>query len=257
MADEPKPEAETAEGPRVFETSKTQKMARLGISWIQGNPLPESSTNPIIHMYRGEVQRETVWRQRLDTTTNWAILTASAVISVAYGNEKSPHVLLFLGSIMVLLLLFIEGRRYRYYDVWRARTRMLEAHFFVPLLIYEMRLPQGDWRKRLAEDLLQPAFKMGWLEAVAVRLKRNYIWIFLVLFLAWVGKITYGQGRSITTWGQFYRALGEGPVPAWLTLFVGLLFHLVVLGMLVYGYPRREREAAIRKQITRQTDWPV
>jgi uncharacterized membrane protein len=29
----------------------------------------------IAHLYRGEVYRSTIWRTRLDNTTNWAIVT--------------------------------------------------------------------------------------------------------------------------------------------------------------------------------------
>lgn len=248
--------ARPEEGSAGVEPSKTQRLARMGITWTQGSPLPEEYTTPIVHLYRGEVQRETVWRQRLDTTTNWAILSASATISVTYGSPAVPSFLIPLGSLMVLLLLFIEGRRYRYYDVWRARTRLLEAHFFAPMLIHEIRLPQGDWRKRLAEDLLTPAFKMGWAESVAMRLKRNYIWIFLVLLVAWIAKILHHQG-PIHDLVDFYRALAMGPVPAWLYLGLTLAFHLFIIVLLTFGVPRREREAAIQKRVSRQTDWPV
>ena len=30
------------------------------------------------HLYRGEVYRSTVWRTRLDATTNWAVVTTVA-----------------------------------------------------------------------------------------------------------------------------------------------------------------------------------
>ncbi|MBI4614756.1 MAG: DUF2270 domain-containing protein [Planctomycetes bacterium] len=236
--------------------TKTQKLAKLGITWVQGNPLPADSTQGIIHLYRGEVGRETAWRQRLDTTTNWAIIATSAMISVAYGTAGVPHFLLPLGSFLLLLLLMIEARRYRYYDVWRSRTRLLEAHFFVPMLLHDVRLPQGDWRKRLADDLLQPSFKMSWFEAVAMRLKRNYIWLFLVLFLAWVGKIV-NDVHPLDTFGDFYRALRTGPIPSWFYLAMTLVFHAVLVVLLILGLPRREREAAILKRVERETDWPV
>ena len=36
----------------------------------------------MVHFYRGEVQRSTSWRQRLDATTNWSVLTTAAMLSV-------------------------------------------------------------------------------------------------------------------------------------------------------------------------------
>jgi uncharacterized membrane protein len=39
---------------------------------------PAEFNTALIHFYRGEVQRSNTWRNRLDTTTNWAVLTAGA-----------------------------------------------------------------------------------------------------------------------------------------------------------------------------------
>ena len=33
------------------------------------------------HLYRGEIYRSTVWRTRLDSTTNWAVLTTGIAFS--------------------------------------------------------------------------------------------------------------------------------------------------------------------------------
>ena len=35
--------------------------------------------NAMIHFYRAEVTRANVWRQRLDATTNWAVIWCSAM----------------------------------------------------------------------------------------------------------------------------------------------------------------------------------
>ena len=35
----------------------------------------------IAHLYRGEVYRSTIWRTRLDNTTNWAIVTMGIALS--------------------------------------------------------------------------------------------------------------------------------------------------------------------------------
>ena len=43
-------------------------------------------------LYRGELGRSDRWRTRLDTTTNWALTTAAAVISFGFGNASTSHV---------------------------------------------------------------------------------------------------------------------------------------------------------------------
>ena len=37
----------------------------------------------IAHLYRGEVYRSTIWRTRLDHTTNWAIVTMPVCCAAA------------------------------------------------------------------------------------------------------------------------------------------------------------------------------
>jgi len=47
-------------------------------------------------LYRAEIQRANTWRNRLDTTTNWAILCASAAITFALSEPSRHHgVILF------------------------------------------------------------------------------------------------------------------------------------------------------------------
>ena len=36
----------------------------------------------MVHLFRAEIQRANVWRQRLDTTTNWAVVATGATLSV-------------------------------------------------------------------------------------------------------------------------------------------------------------------------------
>src|SRR5215831_10898406 len=88
----------------------------------------------IAHLYRGEVYRSTVWRTRLDSTTNWAVVTTGIALSVTYSStEASPLPLVLVGLLVSVFLLF-EARRYRYFNVWRARARLLETDFYAPMI---------------------------------------------------------------------------------------------------------------------------
>ena len=45
----------------------------------------------LAHLYRGEVYRSTMWRTRLDHTTNWAVATLGIALSVTFSSrEASP-----------------------------------------------------------------------------------------------------------------------------------------------------------------------
>src|SRR4029453_7857216 len=108
---------------------------------------------------------------------------------VAFSLREVPHIIFLFNLGIVAIMLWIEARRYRFYDAFRARVRMLEAHFLVPIVMQNDAILQGDWRKLLSEDLLIPSFKISAFEAVGRRMKRNYVFIFFVILMAWITKI--------------------------------------------------------------------
>lgn len=190
--------------------------------------------NAMSHLYRGELGRIMVWRQRLDATTTWAIGTTTTIIGISFTYRDAPHILFVMNMVMCWILLWIEGRRYRFYDAFRARVRVLEAHFFVPLLKPETSMLEGGWRNLLCEDLLIPSFKMSALEAVGRRLKRNYIWLYGVILVCWITKIFLHPKLPIDSLGAFYREIGYGALPSWLILLLVVVFHGFLTILLAY-----------------------
>ncbi|MCV5824980.1 DUF2270 domain-containing protein, partial [Escherichia coli] len=47
---------------------------------------PAEFNTAMVHFYRGEIQRSNVWRNRLDATTNWAVITAGATLSFVFSS---------------------------------------------------------------------------------------------------------------------------------------------------------------------------
>ena len=200
--------------------------------------------NAMSHFYRGEMGRIMIWRGRLDTTTNWAVTSSTAIITIAFSNAGVPHLIFFFNLAIVWIMLWIEARRYRFYDAFRARVRMLEAHFLVPMILENHQLLQGEWKKLVCEDLILPSFKIGKLEAVGRRLKRNYVFIFILIMIAWVLKIFLHAAEPIDSIGAFYRAMRVGYIPSWLVaiIFVGTLG--VVIGITIYVSKKTSGEIA-------------
>src|SRR5713226_10285892 len=85
---------------------------------------PAEFNTAMIHFYRGEVQRSNTWRNRLDTTTNWAIITAGTAISFSLSDPTHHHGILLLNIALTFIFLFIEARRYRYFELWSYRIRL-------------------------------------------------------------------------------------------------------------------------------------
>src|SRR3954447_14538535 len=80
----------------------------------------------LAHLYRGEVYRSTVWRTRLDTTTNWAVVTTGIALSASFSGTSASPLPLVLVGLLVVVFMILEARRYRYFDVWRGRARLME-----------------------------------------------------------------------------------------------------------------------------------
>lgn len=198
--------------------------------------------NAMCHFYRGELGRIMSWRARLDTTTTWAITSTTTIFTVAFTVRTVPHIIFFFNIAIVWIMLWIEARRYRFYDAFRARVRMLEAHFLVPMVMENKQMLQGEWKKLVCEDLILPSFKISAFEAVGRRLKRNYGFIFMIILVAWTTKIFLHADKPVGGPLGFYRALAVPPIPSW---FVAILFFgtlLSVLGISIYIAKRSTAE---------------
>ena len=189
------------------------------------------------HFYRGEVGRIMVWRQRLDTTTTWAITSTCTIFTVAFSFKEVPHLIFFFNLAIVLMMLWIEARRYRFSDAFRARVRMIEAHFIVPVLMRQEPKLEGNWRKLVAEDLLVPAFKVSMFESIGRRLKRNYAFITIIILTAWITKIFIHPPQTIekiTNLDELFRALAIGGLSSWFVAFVMVGTFLSVIAITLY-----------------------
>ncbi len=203
-----------------------------------GMPLPSlkdpSYVNAMIHFYRGELGRIMIWRQRLDVTTTWAITSSTGIITVAFTYAQVPHIVFFFNLALVWIMLWIESRRYRFYDAFRGRVRMLESHFLVPMISQSPKLLDGEWRKLVCEDLILPSFKITRLEAVGRRLKRNYIFIFAIIMVAWTLKIFVHASSPIDSFDAFYKALAVHELPSWLACVVYIGTIVTIVGIVTY-----------------------
>ena len=201
------PSEPAAEAPRKPVSSDTS-----------GMPLPNLKdacyVNAMIHFYRGELGRIMSWRQRLDVTTTWAITSTTSIVTISFSLKGIPHIVFFFNIAYVWMLLWIEARRYRLYDAFRGRVRMVESHFFVPMISQNPNLLVGEWRRLVCEDLILPSFKITKLEAVGRRMS-NYVFIFVIIILAWTMKIFVHAQTPIDSFGAFYGCACRS-VPAFL-----------------------------------------
>ena len=177
----------------------------------------------MVHFFRAEVHRANIWRQRLDTTTNWAVVATGATLSSAFSQSEVHHAIILLNTLLVLWFLFIEARRYRYYELWSYRVRLMETDFYAAMLVPPFH-PSPEWAESLAESLLMPKFPISILEAVGRRLRRNYFWIFLILCASWIAKIWLFPDFS-ENMAEFVARSAVGPVAGEIMIGLGLVFY--------------------------------
>jgi uncharacterized membrane protein len=78
------------------------------------------------------------------------------------------------------VFLLFEARRYRYFNVWRARARLLETDFYAPMIRGECIQLGAGWAELLAKDYCDPRYHIGFVREVGRRLRRTYAWIFVI-----------------------------------------------------------------------------
>ena len=178
----------------------------------------------MVHFFRAEIQRANVWRQRLDTTTNWAVVVTGATLSIAFSQSNVHHSVVLLNTLLVLWFLFIEARRYRYYELWSYRVRLMETDFYAAMLVPPFH-PSPEWAENLAENLLTPSFPISMWEAFGRRLRRNYYWIFLILLASWIAKI-YLFPQSPKDLAEFLVRASVGPLSGGVMIGLGFAFYL-------------------------------
>ncbi len=185
----------------------------------------------MVHLFRAEIQRANVWRQRLDTTTNWAVVATGATLSISFSQPNVHHGVIILNTLLVTWFLFIEARRYRYYELWSYRVRLMETDFYAAMLVPPFH-PSPEWAESLAENLLMPSFPISMWEAFGRRLRRNYLWIYLILFISWMGK-SYLFPQPALTLQEFIGRGAVGPISGVVIIALGIIFHAFLVGIAI------------------------
>jgi uncharacterized membrane protein len=197
----------------------------------------------LAHLYRGELYRSTVWRTRLDATTNWSVVATGIALSVTFSSAAASPLPLALVGLLVAVFLNIEARRYRFFDFWRIRAHVLEVHFFGPILLGQGVRVDNGWNEVLYQDYRRPNLHITLLEAVGRRLRRNYGWIFAIQVTAYSGKLLI-HPVPIASLADLWARAAIGPVPGQLVLLAGLAFHATWLAVAFSTY--RSRRGADR-----------
>lgn len=232
-------------------------------TWIfRGNQLePDSFVTAMIQLYRGEMGRATTWRTRLDTTTNWAVITVAASLTFVFGSPQNPHFVLLLVLLLVFTFLYIEARRYRYYAIWSYRVRLMETDFFARMLAPPFR-PSPDWANHLSNTLIQPSFSIPQWKAIGRRFHRTYVWLVTLQLVSWGVKLAV-HPTPTPDWITMIERASIGYIPGdWTVTAIGLMYGAMAALAVGANIPDAWRKALPRPlrwlaRLLRRTTGPL
>lgn len=145
----------------------------------------------IAHLYRAEINRLTIYRQRLDVIFNWYMMILSTVIIYYLGNQNIYHNIIVILFLPNLLFSFIEARRYRYYMLSQYRTRLIEKGFYCDILDIIESQDDTNYKLSLYNSLLKPEYNISFYHAWIIRTRRNYIWLLYLIISVWIIKLVF------------------------------------------------------------------
>ena len=165
----------------------------------------------LVHLYRGELGRMTAYRARLDTSTNRAITTSALVTTFALGTSERSHAAFLFLMFLNYFFLHLETKRFQAFETSRYLVQLLERSFYPEVLGEDV---HPNWTERLIKVLRGPGLKVNYRGALGWRLRRNFLWIYLAILLAWLSKLDvagWADVRQLT----FIDQAAVGSVPGW------------------------------------------
>ena len=204
--------------------------------------LTSNAITGLIHLYRAEVGRLTAYRARLDTTTSWGISSSAVVFTLGFGNADVAHAAFLFLMALDHFFVFLEARRFRYYEVSRFRVHILERFFFPSLLGKEV---DPGWTVRLTGELQRPSSPVTLLAAMGWRLRKNYLGLFGAVLVAWIIKLDVQGGFTVDLRELVGRA-ALGSIPGW-AVWAGVVAFYAWLIFLAWraklAYPMGDEDA--------------
>ncbi len=170
-----------------------------------------------------------------DRATSWALTLTTGLISTSFASS-TQHYFFAVLVFLVCIFWFYESRRYRFFNMYRVRVRILETYFFAASVIV---LPDDDyddeddddtdnpdikdapeqqrvwfqetpilradnrqekqriWMKKLRASLRSGIPEMTQRDAMYLRLRGAYMPLFTIVYACWLMKL---NGQDILSW---------------------------------------------------------
>ena len=156
-------------------------------------------------------------------------MVVAAILTWAFTSADNPYYVILIGVFGVSAFLVMEAVRYREYDIWRNRVRILQRDLFA-----EMYSPEpssdSDWQTKLSDGLRDPQFHMPLRQALTHRLRRSYLPLLFLLLAAWITRITVFEASE--PWQETTSIL---VVPDEVVTALVALFYVVLVSIATWS----------------------
>lgn len=150
------------------------------------NTLPQLSKDeqtPFIHLYRAEIGRLVVYKQRLDTTINWTLTINLFIWSIIFSNGVMNSIPIyynyFLSNFIIFIFHCIDARRYINYDEVKRRCNLMEVGMYA-CIINESDCYK-DWKKDLCRTWTHSnEVRISFKNSMIRRCRNIFIYIYLL-----------------------------------------------------------------------------
>jgi len=154
--------------------------------------LSKDEQTPFIHLYRAEVGRLAVYKQRLDTTIHWTLTINlflwTMIFDMSYDKQYISNkiiLLKILSYFTTFLFHLIDSRRYISYDEIKQRCVLMEKGMYACILNEEE--CYKNWKEELLNTWIEPKKnKLNIYKSMKIRLRNIFIYIYIsqsILFI--------------------------------------------------------------------------
>ena len=109
-------------------------------------------------------------------------------MSISFSRPDTSALPILLMGVLIVVFLFFEARRYRYFNFFRDRARWMETNFYAPMLLGQGCICGTGWEKVLSQDYCEPL-------------------------------------TPVTSFGEFVQRAAIGPIPGEAILAAGVVFN--------------------------------
>lgn len=140
--------------------------------------LTKDEQTPMIHLYRAEVGRLSVYKQRMDTPIHW-LITSSIFIWTLCAHEKINVIFSVIFTFFITFMFHVmDIYRYIAYSNIRCRCNLMEKGMYTYILDESNQNGLMNWKRKLIDTWNEDTNCIDVKKAFLLRLRNVFIYMY-------------------------------------------------------------------------------